>query len=513
VGKPLWEQIKQFAKGVMIKLGLVKELKEVQDHKEVNVNEEDYQRIELNKQLYQGYVAEWHDLKYRSTTGLMIERKQNSLNMPKHLAKKMARLLLNEGTAISIAKDSAKENQWERVKDVFESSKFIRELQRYVEYMFAMGGVALEIYRDGDKPKIAYATADAFFPLSNDTEQVDEAVIANQFSKNDTYYTLLKWHEWIETEVEGAVYNYRIKNELYKSKDPNKLGKKVPLTEYFDDMAEEMLFRRETPLFIYIKPNEANNKNISSPLGISIFENAHDTIRMLDVMYDFWYNEFRLGKRRVAVPEYLVQTGHDKDGRPYVYFDDSEELFVAMNSGEMEEMQMKDLTVELRVEQVINSIQAMLDILSMQVGLSAGTFTFTEKGMKTATQVISENSETFQTRGSHLSVLEDALRDLVVSVYEVVTMDDDEGAADPLERMDISIDFNDGVFTDSQSRYNYWAQAYKDGLVPIEKALMHIHRLSEEEAKEWADELNQNTQQVVINRRRAIAQAELELER
>jgi A118 family predicted phage portal protein len=79
--------------------------------------------------------------------------------------------------------------------------------------------------------------------------------------------------------------------------------------------------------------------------------------------------------------------------------------------------------------------------------------------------------------------------------------------------MDISIDFNDGVFTDSQSRYNYWAQAYKDGLVPIEKALMHIHRLSEEEAKEWADELNQNTQQVVINRRRAIAQAELELER
>jgi A118 family predicted phage portal protein len=510
----MWNQLKQYGRGLLRKLGLIKELKSLKEHKQINVDEEEYNRIDFNKRLYQGHVKEWHDLRYKGTMG-MIERRQMTLNMPKVLAKKMARLVMNEGVNISLAKNSEKENQWELVKGVFNSNKFIREFQRYLEYMFAMGGVALEVYLDGEKPKIAYATADAFFPLSNDTEQVDEAVIANQFKDGENYYTLLKWHEWGDfTDEEGETYNYRIKNELFVSKKRDVLGERESLSSYFEDMESVTYFNRESPLFIYIKPNEANNKNISSPLGISVFENAYDTIRMLDVMYDFWYNEFRLGKRRVAVPEYLVKTAHDRNGTPYVYFDDSEELFVAMNSSEMEDMQIKDLTVDLRVEQVVDSIQAMLDMLSMQVGLSAGTFTFTNQGMKTATQVVSENSETYQTRASHLSVIEDALRDLIVAVYEVVTLDDDEDDKnEPLDRMDISIDFNDGVFTDSQSLYNYWAQGYKDGLVPMEQALKRIYKLSDDEAKEWAEGLSQDGQRNVLTRRRALAQAELELER
>lgn len=501
----MWSKLKELVKGGMRKLGIIKNLQSVGEHKGINVDEEEYRRIDLNKRMYQGYVKEWHDLRYRGTK-VTIERTQKTLNMPKVLAKKLARLVMNEGVNISLAKDSGKEAQWELVQDVFNSNKFIREMQRYLEYMFAMGGVAIEIYRDGDEPKIAYATADAFFPIENDTEQIDEAVIANHFKKGDYHYTLLKWHEW---QSDGS---YTITNELYESKTGDVLGDKVALSKLYPDLEPVTTFHdRENPLFIYIKPNEANNKNITSPLGISVFENAYDTMQMLDVMYDFWYNEFRLGKRRVAVPEYLVKTSHDANGRPYVYFDDSEELFVAMNSGEMEDMQVKDLTVDLRVDDVVHSIQSLLDILSMQVGLSAGTFTFTSEGMKTATQVVSENSETYQTRASHISVIEDALRDLIVAVYEVVTMDeDDEG--DPLERMDISIDFNDGIFNDSKSLYDFWSQGYKDNLVPQKETIKRIYKLSDEEADEWINQLNQTTQRDVIVRRQAIAQAELEIE-
>ncbi len=503
----MWRQIKNFTKGVMKKLGLVKDLKRIEDHKQINVDENEYGTIEFNKRLYQGYVREWHDLRYLNTNQKIVERRQKTLNMPKVLAKKMARLVMNEGVNISLAKDSDKKQQWERVQDVFTSNKFIRELQRYLEYMFAMGGVALEIYLDGDQPKIAYATADAFFPISSDTEQVDEAVIANQFRKGEYVYTLLKWHEW----GEYGKFNYRIKNELYRSKEFGTIGEKTNLKEAFDDMEKVTFFNRETPLFIYMKPNEANNKSITSPLGLSMFDVAYDTMQMLDVMYDFWYTEFRLGKRRVAVPEHLVKTAHDENGRPYIYFDDSEELFLAMNSQEMDEMQVKDLTIDLRVEDVTKSIQSMLDILSMQVGLSPGTFTFTQQGMKTATQVVSENSETYQTRSSHLSIVEDALRDLIVAVYEVVTMTDEE-EGERLDRMDISIDFNDGVFTDSQSLYAYWSQGFKDGLVPKKETIKRIYKLSDDEAEEWMQEISAAGRQEVVNRRQAIAQAELEIE-
>lgn len=502
----MWEQLRNAGRSVMKWMGLIKELQSIKDHKQINVNERDYNRIDFNKRLYQGHVTEWHSLRYFGTKS-EIEREMKTLNMPKVLAKKLARLIANEGLHISLAKDSqAKKAQWEKIEGVFKSAKFVRELQRYLEYMFAMGGVAFEVYLDGEEPKIAYVTADAFFPISSDTEKVDEAVIASQFQQNGYHYTLLKWHEWIDEEG----YNYRIRNELYESKSHDSLGDKVNLNRLFNGMASDTKFSRDSPLFVYVKPNEANNKNISSPLGISVFENAYDTIHMLDIMYDFWYNEFRLGKRRVAVPEYLLKTGHNSNGQPYVYFDDSEELFMAMNSGEMEDMQMKDLTVDLRVEQVIDSIQSMLDILSMQVGLSAGTFTFTSQGMKTATQVVSENSETYQTRSSHLSIVEDAIRELVVAVYEVATLDEHD--PEPLERKDITIDFDDGIFTDSQSQYDYWSRGFKDGLVPMEEALKRIYKLSDDEAGEWMDKLNQQTQREVVNRQQAIAQAELGVE-
>lgn len=504
----MWERIKELGRKVGRRLGIIQNLQNITDHKQINVDEAAYKRIDFNKRMYQGEVKEWHNLRYKGTTGKIIERKQKTLNMPKVLAKKMARLVFNEGVNISLAEDSAeKEAQWEQINDVITSNKFIREFQRYLEYMFAMGGVAVEVYLDGDEPKMAYATADAFFPISSDAEQVDEAVIANTFQDNGYHYTLLKWHEW----GEWGEHNYRIKNELYRSKAPDTLGDKRPLKELYPDMAEESFFTTDTPFFVYIKPNEANNKDITSPLGVSIYENTKDTIQMLDVMYDFWYNEFRLGKRRVAVPDYMVKTKRDVHGNPYVYFDDAEELYVAMNSAEMDDFAVKDLTVDLRVEEVVNSIQSLLDVLAMQTGLSAGTFTFTQGGLKTATEVIAENSETYQTRSSHINVIEDALRDLIVKVYEVATLDKED--SEPLERMDISIDFNDGVFSDSQSLFKFWSDGYKMGLVPLDEAIKRIYKLSDDEAKEWLSKLNRGQKEAILNRQQAIAEVELEIPR
>lgn len=474
----MWETLKEFGKVVGRKLGLIESLNKLSDHKSIRVNEEAYSRIEKNKALYKGYYKEWHFLKYLSTNGTTIEREQMTMGMPKILAEKFASLVFNEGVSISIEDESI----WKYVKPVVESNKFKRDFQRYLEYMFAFGGLAIEVYLD-DIPKLAWAEAGAFFPLTTDTEEIDEAVIANVFHEDGKVYTLLKWHEWIADE------QYRIKNELYESNSSDKIGDKVRLSKLFPDMEEEILFTGiSRPLFVYLKPNIANNFDITSPLGIGVFENAYDTIRMLDVMYDFWYNEFRLGKRRVAVPHYLVKTGYQANGQPFNYFDDSEELFVAMNSGEMDDMQMKDLTVDLRVDQVIHSINALLDILSMQVGLSSGTFTFTPQGVKTATQVMSENSQTFRTRSSHLLIIEDALRDLIVTIYEVATMG--VNGTKELNRDDISIDFNDGIFTDSQSMLDFYSQAVNHGLAPKREAIKRIFGLSEQEADAWLQRIN-----------------------
>lgn len=482
----MWSQLKNIMRKVGRRLGIIRYLKDVKDHKQINVDEKEYYRINLNKRIYSGHVAEWHDLEYRGTAGRLIQRQQKTMGMAKVVSQKLAGLMLNEGVKISLAEEN-KQAQWEMINDVIESNKFKREIQRYVEYSLAMGGVAIEVYLDGDTPKLAYATADAFYPISTDTENIDEAVIVNQFTKDSKVYRLLKWHEWEEE-------TYVVKNELYESSEYDEVGDRVALSKLFPDMAEETHFQIDHPLFVYIKPNIANNKHITSPLGLSIFDNAHDTLEILDVMYDFWYNEFRLGKRRVAVPQSLVKTHQGIDGQIFQYLDDSEELFVALNDGEMDEFQIKDLTVDIRSDQVIESIQSLLDILSVQTGLSAGTFTFTPKGLKTATQVVSENSETYRTRKSHLSIVEDALRDLIVMIYDVATLDSGEGI-EPLKREDISIDFNDGIFQDNESKLKFYTDAVNAGLAPKVEAIMTIFGKSKEEAEEWLERIQREQAQ------------------
>lgn len=518
----MWNKIKEFGRGLLNRMGIVTSLNEVSDRKGINISEEQYADINRNKEIYAGKPVK---LEYMGTKA-MIKRERKSLGMGKVIAKEMASLVFNEGVQIGIEK-STDENtpdkfkQWELVNEVFASNKFRRELQRYLEYMFAMGGMVIEVYTDGIQPKIAYADASAFFPLSNDSEEVDEAVIANTFNEDGKFYTLLKWHEWGEWETENEKgklqeYNYRIKNELFESKREDKIGKKVPLGRLYPDVEPLTYFSLENALFIYIKPNEANNKYITSPLGISTFENAHDTLEMLDVMYDFWWNEFRMGKRRVAVPEYMVRSNRTADGTPYVTIDDSEELFVALNAGEMDDFKVNDLSIDIRSEQVIESIQALLDLLAMQVGLSVGTFTFTSEGVKTATQVISENSKSYQTRSSHINTIEDGLRDLVLAVYEVATMlSDDESVTglEPLERMDISIDFNDGVFTDQQSMLNFYSKAMNSSLIPQKEAIQRIFKLSPEDAQSWVDKMNQEDNTRLISAQQAAAGVEMRLER
>ncbi|HEM5360788.1 TPA: phage portal protein, partial [Streptococcus suis] len=57
-----------------------------------------------------------------------------------------------------------------------------------------------------------------------------------------------------------------------------------------------------------------------------------------------------------------------------------------------------DLTTPIRADDYIKAINEGLSLLEMQVGVSTGMFTFDGKSMKTATEIVSENSDTYQLR-------------------------------------------------------------------------------------------------------------------
>src|SRR5690606_13683710 len=117
-----------------------------------------------------------------------------------------------------------------------------------------------------------------------------------------------------------------------------------------------------------------NNIDLQSPLGISIFANALDTIKAIDTAFDSFHREFRLGRRRIIVPAHMVKVVIDPEtGKAHRYFDDTDEIYEAFGT-ELDDSEIKDISVSLRVEEHISAINALLNLFAMQTGFSTGTF-------------------------------------------------------------------------------------------------------------------------------------------
>ncbi|WP_337962029.1 phage portal protein [Latilactobacillus sakei] len=330
------------------------------------------------------------------------------------------------------------------------------------------------------------------YPLRNNTNDVSEIAIAsvNQTIENDKviYYTLLEFHEW----VNGA---YQITNELYRSENKSVVGIQVPLSSYevYKDIASVATLNEVTrPVFIYLKPQGFNNRNITSPLGIGVCDNALSTLKQINDTFDQFNWEIKMGQRRVAVPEDLTSLAIDERGKsqPKQVFDSNQNVFVKMRGDSEEGFKITDMTSEIRSQAYIEALNNALQVLEMQVGLTAGTFSFDAKGgLKTATEVVSENSMTQQTRSSQLTMVDRAIKELIISILELAKA---YGAyiGEVPTMGDISIDFDDGVVTDKQQQLNFFTQAKQAGFASTKLAIKKVFGYTDDQAEDLIKEIN-----------------------
>src|SRR5699024_4615353 len=368
-------------------------------------NEEMYSLIDQWKDLYRGYYEPWHNIKYHTIDGEKT-RRMDTLNMAKTSAAEMASLVYNEKCSISIGDDKSETAKF--INNVLKQNKFNKKFQDFLEYSFAMGGMVIKPYVENDQVKLSFVTADCFIPISWQNETIREGVFINETQKGRKKYTLLEWYVW-----ENSVYT--VKNELYESETGADLGRKVSLDVLYPGLEPFVgMPKIKKPIFVYFKPNTANNFDTQSPLGISLYANALPVMKSIDTAFDSFHREFRLGKKRIIVPEAMIKTVPDPHtGRMHRYFDSTDETYESFNTGNMDDAKIHDISVELRVEEHIAAINALLNLFAMQTGFSSGTFTFDGQSMKTATEVVSEQSKTFKSKQSHEVIIEATLQELI----------------------------------------------------------------------------------------------------
>ncbi len=461
----------------MYRMGLIKGIKRLADHKDIQINEDFYKYIGNWKALYKGYFSEWHDIRYTTIAGPK-KRRMASLNMPKVVSQELATLIFNERCEINISDKTLSG----KIHDVFKNNNFVKKFQDYLEYQFAMGGMVIKPYVEDEKLKLSYVTADCFIPISWDHITIREAVFLNEFSKKGKKYNHLEWHLWDRA-------TYIIRNEVYENNTGEELGVKVPLKQFFPNLEEEIrISNYKRPGFVYFKPNIANNLDTTSPLGISIFANALDTLHSLDIAFDSYQREFKLGKKRILVPDTAIQTVIDPlTGQMHRYFDAEDEVYQAMALGDMDANKIADISTTLRVEEHISAINSLLNVLAMQIGFSSGAFTFDGQGVKTATEVVSENSKTFRTKQSHENLIEAGIQELVECIIQVAELY--QLFNRPEGEYEVTVAFDDSIAEDQKAEIAKQVQLVTNQLTSKKKAIMKIHGFSEEEAEQLLKEI------------------------
>ena len=473
--------------------GIAREMKSVFECEGVPSFQQFYNfGIFIWKWLWKGFYKPWHYIPCPTIADPNAHRNVYRMNIAKALCSEMAGLVWGEECAVNVSIDGYEPPEGEEdplnafIQKVLCKNAFAEKMQESIEEGLALGGSALKVWcesrhdengneiPDTRKLMIGYAMADQFIPLSWDNAKVTEGVFVSRIAKGGYYYTRLEWHRW--NGLTYVITNELYRSEIQKGKNPEEtqdiLGVRYPLSEIYPYLDEETVVPVEESLFSYWRTPIANNLDDNSPLGMSIYGNALETLHALDICYDSFVREFRLGKKRIIVPARAVRSVVDPTtGKLVRYFDASDETYEALASDTPEDLKITDNSVELRVEEHVAAINAFLSILCLQVGFSAGTFSFDQHtGLKTATEVVSENSKTYKTIKTIQNQLRPAIEHLVRNIIDVAVlyeMDHDGATIESLvaNGYNVNITFDDGVTQDRQTNINEGVMLVGAGLL------------------------------------------------
>ena len=410
------------------------------------VDEDFYRKIDEWKSWHEGDVKGFHRYKVRNGQNV-VKCKRYTMNMGKKVPEDWANLLMNERVEITL--DGDKEQEF--IDRVFADNNFRVRANEMQEFAFALGTVAFiprvvgmqvvdgsAISGSAQGIAIDYVTVEHIWPLSWHNGVITECAFDSIVTSNGEDYCYLQIHR-----KENGVY--QIENRVYHYDNDN-IGAEVELSEVsgFENVPAVVYTGSDRRQFVIDRPNIANNFDYSVPLGVSVYANAIDNLKGVDVAYDSYVNEFLLGKKRIMVKpaamEYL-------DGEPV--FDASDVTYYVLpedlgNDGAV----ITPIDMTLRTADHTTGIQTMLDLLSSKCGFGESHYRFDGGNLTTATQVISENSTLFRTVKKHEIILEQAIKELCRIILHLGNTAMGAGLN---EEAAVTIDFDDSIIEDKTS--------------------------------------------------------------
>lgn len=414
-----------------------------------------YKRIEVWRSWYNSNVRKFHTYKIYRGNGAAVSCTRYSLGMAKKVCEDMADLLLNEKVTITVADQTTDTF----VKKVLESNTWEELGNEFQEWKSALGTVAYVVYikdavvdetgsMTGGSVGINYVEAANIYPTSWQNKVITECIFTFPKTYKRKKYVHFQYHKIEDVPGEGRK-QYVIENTVVEN--TTGAGKELTPEEWeripaFRGLASRIETGSDQPLFVIDRLNMVNNadEDTTNPMGVSLFANALDVIRKLDLEYDSYANEFSLGRKRIFVAPELLNNENGSpvfDPNDSVFYELPEDYFKNAESREA----MHEVNMELRIEEHSKAINDDLNWLSFKCGFGTDRYKFEGGQVKTATEVISENSDMYRTLQKHELVLERVLTQLIQTIIRAGI---GIGLSGLKEDSAVTVQFDDSIIED-----------------------------------------------------------------
>lgn len=397
-----------------------------------------------------------------------------SLNIPAIIASKTAKAVTLEAE-ITIDGNARADYINAQLKPTIDN---IRQL---TEIAVAKGGMIFKPYIDDKKVMVDCIHAGSFFPTAyNSNGEIMSGVFVAQKTIGKTIYTRLEQHIF----TDGV---YTITNKAYRSDRMGELGTPCPLSvvdEWENLQDETTIHNLKRPLFVYLKMPLANNIESNSPLGVSIYSRASETIEQLDKQYSRLLWEFEGGELAIHANEDLFLP--KADGRKgEKELPKGKKRLYRIVDGEIGGRNFFEVfSPTLRDTSLLNGFNALLKQIETQCGFAFGMLSDPQSVDKTATEVIQSKQEFYSTVVDIQKALERAIDALTYSIDALATA----AYLAPSGNYNIAYCWDDSIVVDKEQKKALFWQYVTAGKFPMWKYLVEFEGYTEKEARKLSDE-------------------------
>lgn len=369
--------------------------------------------------------------------------------------------------------------------------KMLENLNENLEIGNAVGGLIFKPYVKDNKLYVDLVRASCFYPTEfNSSGDIIAGIFTSQLNKGDYVYTRLEYHKFYENALEEDI-NYTIKNVVYKSNDKSILGTKIELSKVpeWQNIQEETAIRYvEKPLFSYYKPPTANNIDSESPLGVSVYARAVNLIKKADKQFGRIDWEYEASEKAVYVDELATKPVQGKDKKKSFTINKLKgRLYKTLNTGTDKTDFFKDYSPEIRDEAFWRGLNKTLQRIEFNVGLAYGTLSEPNTVDKTATEIKASKQRSYSTVSRMQDNLQKALENLIYAMDVLATLYN----LAPQGNYEVSFNWDDSLIVDTEREQTLQMQEVNAGLRSKVKYIMFRYGLTEEQAKEELEIINQ----------------------